>query len=129
LSRRRLDKVCIDGWAMQNVHGIDWDQRILDLYCQMYDAYFDELPLIPNNQFCEVGFEELEDDPINVMAKVYAALRLPDFSVVESELRSYVKSLSNYKKNTFPKIEPPMRSRLIERWRPYFERWGYSATL
>ena len=40
----------------------------------MYDAFFEERGLIPEGRLCEVGFEDLERDPVGVVGSVYEAL-------------------------------------------------------
>ena len=42
----------------------DGDDRILGVYTEMYDAYFEQRGLIPEGRLCEVGFEDLERDPV-----------------------------------------------------------------
>ena len=45
------------------------------VYTEMYDAFFEERGLIPEGRLCEVGFEDLERDPVGVVGSVYEALR------------------------------------------------------
>jgi hypothetical protein len=57
--------------------------------------------------------------------QVYELLGLPDFGVVEPAMRSYVASLSGYKKNTYPPLAPHVRERIAKEWQRSFEAWGY----
>ena len=52
----------------------DGDDRILSVYTEMYDAYFEERGLIPEGRLCEVGYEDLERDPVGVVGSIYEAL-------------------------------------------------------
>ena len=45
----------------------DGDDRIISVYTEMYDAYFEERGLIPEGRLCEVGYEGLERDPVGVV--------------------------------------------------------------
>jgi hypothetical protein len=101
------------------------EERTIRLYREVYDAFFEEVRLIRQNRFHEVVFEDLERDPVGEMRRVYEALELPDFSVVEPATQSYVASLSGYEKNTYPPLEPLMRERIAREWRRCFEAWGY----
>jgi hypothetical protein len=101
------------------------DDWILNQYQEMYEAFFDQKKLIPESRFHEVGFEQLEQNPVEEVRKLYKALDLPEFSVVEPNLRRYVQSLSGYQKNTFSELRPDIKRRITNKWRESFETWGY----
>ena len=103
----------------------DLDEWILRQYQVMYDAFFEERRLIPGGHFHEVGFEQLEDDPIGQVRRLYDALDLPDFAHAEPALRAYVESIARYKKNEFPELPPAMRARIARAWPSSFEEWRY----
>jgi hypothetical protein len=92
----------------------------------MYDVFFEERRLIPARQFHEVGFEELEKDPVGQVRGIYEALNLPDFGQVERAVRGYLNSLAGYRKNRFPELCPDWQERIARQWRQCFEEWGYS---
>ncbi len=126
-STRHLDVVALRGWTMQTTKSVDWDARIIRRYAEMYDAFFEEVPLIPSGQFHEIRFEDLEQDPIRVVRSIYEALQLPDFAVSETALREYVSSLSGYQKNTYPEVSDSLRVRIARKWQRCFQQWGYSS--
>jgi hypothetical protein len=103
------------------------DERILHMYREMYDAFFEERALIPANQFHEVGFEELEQDPMSAMRKIYERLDLPSFDLVEPVLAQYLSGLAAYRKNVFPALSANLRERIASDWRPSFREWGYAV--
>ncbi len=103
----------------------DLDERILRQYAIMYDAFFQERGLVATGHFHEVGYEDLEVDPIGQVRGIYDALQLPDFSHVEPALRKYVDSITGYQKNRFRELPEELRRRIAAAWRPYFEAWGY----
>jgi hypothetical protein len=104
---------------------IDWDDHIVNRYCEMYDAFLEEKDLIPAGHFHELAFEDLDRDPIGQMGRIYKSLTLPDFSVCEPDLQAYVNSISGYKKNEFAELAVDVKSLLADRWQRYFEAWGY----
>ena len=99
--------------------------RIIRQYRAMYEAFFKERDLIPPGRYCEVGFEELERDPLGEMARIYDQLRLPDFAVVRSDMEQYVRSLAGYQKNVYPDLPVEVESEVSQEWRRCFEEWGY----
>ena len=52
----------------------DGDDRIISVYNEMYDAYFEERGLIPDGRLCDVAYEDLEREPVGVIGSVYEAL-------------------------------------------------------
>jgi hypothetical protein len=111
--------------GLQRPRAKDLDGWILNQYREMYEAFFDERDLIPKGHFFEVGFEELERDPIGQIQRLYHALSLADFAHTKQALESYVRSIDGYQKNRFPKLNPELRRRIAEAWRPCFEKWSY----
>lgn len=106
---------------------LDVDERTIRQYAELYDAYFEDRELIPGGRLHELRFEDLEQDPIGQMRKVYAALDLPDFAEVEPALRGYVDSLSGYRKNAYPELSPDLKARLAREWKRYFRAWDYAT--
>jgi hypothetical protein len=110
---------------LQNTNGVDWTERILRQYKELYDAYFDERGLIAAGHFHELGFTKLEEDPVGEMRKLYEALDLPEFAKVEPAIQTYVGTLSGYRKNVFSELAPDLRRRIASEWRRCFDEWGY----
>lgn len=101
------------------------DEGILQRHETMYDAYFQDLPLIPKGQFCELGFDALERDPVGAIREIYSQLSLEGFDTFEPKLKRYVASLSGYKKNSFSGLDDATREIVAKRWKRSFEAWGY----
>lgn len=104
------------------------DQGILDRYESMYDAYYDDLDLIPKGNFCEVSFEELERDPVSEVAKIYENLDLNNFEHFLPKLSNYLLTITGYQKNSFPELDEETKQLVFGRWKRNFENWGYSKT-
>ena len=124
-STRKTFLVNIDLHRLQRATLDDLDDCLIRRYREMYDVFFEERALIPSGHFHEVAFEELEEDPLGQVKRIYEALNLPDFSQVESALKSYVASIAGYQKNTFPNLAEELRQRISHEWRPAIEEWGY----
>lgn len=102
------------------------DQGILNRYTHMFDAYFEDVALIPKGQFHEVRFSDLESHPLEEMSKLYDALSLNGFDKVEPDLSRYIDSLSGYAKNKFSSLNPTTRELVAKAWARSFEQWGYN---
>ena len=103
--------------------------RILDLYREMYDVFFEERSLIPKERFHEISFDELERAPMAEMRAIYDKLQLPDFEVVEPALQRYVNSLAGYEKNVYSPLPLELRREIARAWHRSFEKWGYSPVI
>ena len=103
----------------------DSGDRIIAVYAEMYDAYFGERHLIPEGRLCEVGFEDLERDPIRVMGSIYETLELPRFDYLRPRLESYLGTISAYRKNRHADLPEPLRYRIAAEWSRNFDEWGY----
>ena len=124
-STRRLLPIMFRWHGLQRPNRVDVDNWVLNQYYEMYEAFFEQKDLIPAGRFYEIGFEQLEGDPIGEVQKLYQALDLPNFSVVEPKLRQYVQSLADYRKNSFSEIPIELKQRIASKWRVFFEHWGY----
>src|SRR4030095_2748220 len=84
------------------------DDRLIRRYNVLYDAFFEERSLIPEGRFHEIGFEQLERDPLGEIGKLYESLSLPGFGEFKPKLQHYVDSLSDYRKNEFGELDHVM---------------------
>jgi LPS sulfotransferase NodH len=101
-------------------------ERVIEDYTEVYDAYFEQRPLIPAKNFCDISYDQLEQDPIATIEQVYSQLRLPEFDDVRAKLQQYVESLSGYSKNRFPELANDIRERLAREWVRCFDAWQYT---
>lgn len=101
------------------------DEGILQRHETMYDAYFEDLALIPPGQFTELRFNDLEADPVAQVAMIYTKLSLPGFDAFRPGLERYVASLTGYQKNSFPPLDAATRRLVATRWQRSFAAWGY----
>jgi hypothetical protein len=106
-----------------DVPGID--DRIINRYNILYDAFFAERNLIPSGRLHEIGFEELERDPMGEMQKLYEQLNLSNFETFRPTLQRYVDSLAGYRKNKFPELDPTLRRKINTAWQRSFDEWHY----
>jgi hypothetical protein len=122
-STQKMLRGAHDFWGLQRT--INWDDRIVRQYREMYEVFFKEKQLITDGHFCEIAFDDLERAPLETMRRIYESLSLPDFSTFESDLRTYLESVSGYKRNDFSELSVSERQLLADRWRLCFEAWGY----
>jgi omega-hydroxy-beta-dihydromenaquinone-9 sulfotransferase len=126
-SSRQTFQIMFTWHGLQRPELESLDDWIIEQYREMYEAFFEQQPLIPSGRFHEVSFEELERDPVEQVRELYRALDLPDFRALEPKLRSYVGSLAGYRKNQFSDLSLELKQRLRHEWVVSFEKWGYPS--
>jgi len=104
----------------------DLEDLVLWRYRALYDAFFEDVELIPDEQFTEVRFETLTDDRVATVERIYDDLGLSGFESVRPDLEQYVASIADYSKNTYPELPAAQRQRVLDAWRPCFDRWEYA---
>ena len=125
VSSRWTFQVNCDTNRLQRARPHHLDEWVLRQYRQMYEVYFGERKLIPGGNLVEIRFEDLEKDARGQLRRIYEALSLTGFGVVEPALRRYLDSIAGYQKNRFTELSPNLRNRIAHEWRPSFEAWGY----
>jgi hypothetical protein len=125
-STRHLNSVLTRSLQFQKPDPADPDAAVIRRYRLLYDAYFEEQPLIPAGQFHELSFEELERNPVGSIERCYGALGLVGFAALLPRLEGYVGTLAGYRKNAYPALPAGLRGEIARQWRRSFEEWGYS---
>jgi hypothetical protein len=124
-STRRLHVKSWEYCALQPTDESVVHDQVIRQYQAMMGAFFEEKRLIPAERFCEVSYDDLEKDPVNLLRGVYEQLSFPAFASVEPAVNEYVKSLSDYKKNTHADLPPAVRDEISQKWRRSFDEWNY----
>jgi omega-hydroxy-beta-dihydromenaquinone-9 sulfotransferase len=101
------------------------DERIIQRYLTLHDAYHAQKSLIPKGQLHELSFEELEKNPLSTMRSLYHALDLNGFESLEAKLARYIGSLGNYRKNDFIALSQSTKAMVANVWQRSFEQWNY----
>jgi hypothetical protein len=101
------------------------DEGILTRHEVMYDAFYDDLPLIPKGRMVEVAFDDIEADPIGQLSRVFDHLSLHDFDSYKPKLQAYLDSISSYKKNAFSTLDDDTKAIVAKRWSRSFDVGNY----
>jgi LPS sulfotransferase NodH len=124
-SSKRVRLLSYELFAYQRPDLSRLHDSILRDYRAMYEAYFEERGRVPAGRLCEVGYEELEKDPVGQLRRVYAELGLPDFEAARPALEAYLASLEGYRKTEHADLPPEVRADVASAWRRSFDEWHY----
>jgi hypothetical protein len=103
------------------------DEEIIRRYTMVYDAYFQQQPLIPAGQFCEIRFEDMERDMVGQIGVIYSRLGLCGFERIKPKLAQYAQAKSDYRKNEHPPLPEALREKIATAWQTCFTAWGYAS--
>lgn len=110
--------------TLQALEGLDEREIVLSIYELVMHSFLNSRAAIPNGDYVEVRYEDLERDPVTVIRDIYRKLSISGFSLLENDLRSYVSSLGEYKKNDLRLSIDDVRA-VNERLGFAFEALGY----
>jgi hypothetical protein len=106
---------------------IDWDAIdawIIHAYQVQMQKYLDQRELIPEGHLIEIRYEDLDEQPMETLGKIYGALDLGEFDVQKPRLERYLDSLANYEKNSFD-FPPDVIETVNANWGFAFDAFGY----
>lgn len=113
---------------LQDFSDEEVDERILYSYEKTLNKYLECRSLIPKDQLIEVSYKDLDENPMDVLNKIYSELRLGDIDSVRPIISSYLESLNNFKKNKTTVIPEKILKEINVRWKFAFNEWGYEIT-
>ncbi len=114
-------------WAKQGFQRPHYDgleEYVLSNYEHMEARIAATRSLVPAGQWHEVRYEELIEDPIAGLERVYEALDLGDFAPARTRVAAYLGV-----RRAFPKgghtLDDAARAKVDARWMPLAARYGY----
>jgi hypothetical protein len=104
------------------------NEYVFETFNRMYEAVDRDRPLLGNEQFCEVRYEDLVADPVGQMERVYETLALDDFDHVRPEIEAYADEHREYRTNRY-ELAPELSEEISRRWGWFAERYGYEGSM
>ncbi|MCA9044416.1 MAG: sulfotransferase [Planctomycetaceae bacterium] len=117
----------VDVWGLQYFPPEGIPDMVIETYKRLYDAYLDQVGLIPVGNLHEVAYEDVVDSPVEQLEQTYAALGLGEFEAVRPKLEEYAAAKSGYKKNKHVEIPDEQRQQINAEWKRVFDAFGYEV--
>ena len=111
------------GFQVPRYEGLS--EHIVETFCQMYETFERDRPLLSPEQLCEVRYEDLIENPVEQIRSVYETLALGEFDRATPALQDYFASHKDYKTNRY-EISPQVRAMIRRRWGPHMQHYGYA---
>ena len=125
-SMLRLWERLIRGFSWQNPRGINFEETTLSIYERTMRAHIEDQKRIPAQDFHEVRYEDLDENPSAEIARVYDTLGLTGQAEAMERIDQYIKAQRGYRKNTH-RLSDEARDRIASRWKFAFDHWNYTS--
>ena len=123
-SNRKLYRTMV---PMNQLQDVDWDEfeaSVLSNYTDMTRRWMRDRASIPKGDLIEVRFEDIESDPMGVLARIYSTLSLPGWDRARGPIAEYLGTLSGYRKNRY-RFERSLVDAVEQEWGFAAREWGY----
>jgi hypothetical protein len=125
-STKRLYMQMISSQVLQFASRKEIEKLILNNNAKILHKYLSERELIPEGNLVEIGFEDLEADPLETVRSIYQRLNLEGFEAARPLFNQYLNSVKSYRKNIYKTPSPGLQDKLHRKWEAWFEVFNYS---
>ncbi len=123
LMHKFLERFSFQRYAQQQI-----EENVLRDYARIMQRFFEDEHLLPEENYISVSHEDVVEDAIGTLQRVYEKLQLHGFQQMQARLEAYVESISDYQNNTYD-----FNDDLILNIRKYcgfaLDRWGYQPPI
>jgi len=102
----------------------DLEEFVLKIYEGMYKKFYEEVKLIPKENYIEIAYEDFVRNPKDTMQKIYEELSLPGYERAQPLIEEYLKNIRDYKPSSYNFPEADVK-RIYSRWHTIIEIMGY----
>lgn len=123
-SNKRFWEVTNKIYAVGSTKSVDNNAIILQTYSEIMHRYLRDRELIPDGQLIEIAYEQLIQNPVDTMRKIYKRLGFNDFGYCEKVMKKYVEGQKNYVqlKHELPAYEREVVTKKLE---SFLKQWNY----
>jgi omega-hydroxy-beta-dihydromenaquinone-9 sulfotransferase len=102
------------------------EEHVFATFTHMYRKLEEGRKLVEPSRFYELRYEELVQNPIEKMRKLYEHLGLGEFETVRPKLEAYLGRTKDYRTNRY-ELAPEVRAEIAQRWGDVIHRYGYET--
>lgn len=124
-SHLHLFKKLLPMLSFQEICDEELEEIVFSTYIMIYENYFKEKNLIPNENLVEIRYEDFVADPFHQIENIYKALSFPEFENAKPHFTEELESYKHYSKNKFT-MDEALASKIASRLKFAFDQFGYS---
>ncbi len=102
------------------------EELIFASYIEMYQTYFNDKVLIPQQNLVEIKYENFITDPLSHLEKIYSGIQLEGFEAAKPFIKKELETYNNYQRNEFT-LSAALEENIIARWEFAFNAFGYET--
>lgn len=110
--------------ALQTADLTGLDEYVFVNFERIYRSFERDRKLVPANRLADVRYEDLIQDPIRQMRRIYTDLELEGFAQLEPKLREFWSGQADYRTNRY-QLEHEAQAEVKRRWGPWMRKYGY----
>jgi omega-hydroxy-beta-dihydromenaquinone-9 sulfotransferase len=100
------------------------EEYVFSSFTRLYQKLEEGKTLVRPDRFHELRYEDLIDDPIGEMEKLYSQLGLGSFDEYVPRLKEYLADNADYQTNHY-ELTPEQEEEIERRWGSVIHRYGY----
>ena len=94
------------------------------MFARLTEDYEEDRHLISKDRLVELRYEDFVKDPVAAMRGIYRRLDIPNFDQAEAPMREFLRDRSEHKVSRYD-MPLTLKRKVVERLKPYIERFGY----
>lgn len=110
--------------AMQQISEDEKKQIVLSVYSKLHQHYLEQKKLLKPHQLIELGFDEISDEPLQAVEKIYNQLSLKGFNDAYPWIRNFLNEQPPRRNQQYEFKKEDLRL-INEYWDSAFKQWNY----
>lgn len=112
--------------SIQECPMADVEAAVQYIYTAIMRQYLADRAQIPAGNLTEVRFEDLEQDPLGELERIYADLALPGWAAARPAMADYLGNISGYRRNAY-NFDSAIIETVNREWAFALDEWGYAT--
>jgi len=121
----RLWQSLDDVQALQQPHHEGLASYVVECLQRMYAAHHAQRDAIDPQRLIDVRYEDLIDDPVGTLRRIYETLHLSDFDAAAAAIQDWAASEHRTYQTNQHHLSPEQETLIRDAWQDYFLRYGY----
>ncbi len=121
----RLWRSLYEAYGYQKPRYEGLEEEVLETFTRMHTRLEPTRGLVSAGALVDVRYEDLVREPTTILQRIYESLQLGELETVEPAVERYLMDRRGYVPHRHS-VDPHWEAEIRQRWRPYFERYGYS---
>jgi LPS sulfotransferase NodH len=128
-STLKMEKKSLPFCCYQSMRLEELEHYIIWRYREMYNTFFEDKHLIPEGHFTQLAYEDLVQDRMATVRKIYQDLSLGSFNSMKPDLTTYINDIADYQANSYPALSEHKKRKIADAWHRCFEAFSYPTEL